>query len=261
MMLTDDINLSMTEAVVLGGAVLGSGGGGQLEMGLRLGQLTVERGIPAVGELTKLPDQAQFAIVTTLHSSSSDINKLSPGDCHQTMALLQNKCHENFAGVVNAGSGAVDSLIGWELASLLNLPLVDMVINPGFHPIPAFNLLEGLTTQTGTFSLAVVGASSLENGHVELFCQGAPHKLYQVLEQIAYLFNGTFAVAVGPVSKTWLKTHGNPQLISRTLAVGNRMQCDDGAGEATAIAISQMLGGQVVTFGTITDIKWCAFAP
>lgn len=243
--------LSM-ESAVLGGAVLGGGGGGQLETGLRLGQHAAERGAPALVDLDSLPFQANLAVISVFHTSAVATNTILPGHSHRALELLQDNCHQTIAGLVNGGYGAVNTLIGWDLAGSLQIPFVDAGISSRLHLEPTYNLLECWSDYSGILTLTIVGTPSSVKHRVETTCQGTPQELGRFLNQIATQFEGSFAAVIGPVPKQWLAAHGASGVVSAALSVGRVMiEAEEKGGPAIVAAVSRILGGQSIAFGTV----------
>ena len=256
-MLKAKLDALAVEKAVLGGAVLGGGGGGQLEAGLRLGQQAAERGDSALIDIDSLPTHANLVIITTFHTSAIDTYNILPDDGHRALELLQDNCEEEITGLVNGGNGAVDTLIGWDLASSSHIPLVDVGVMPHFHPESICNLLECWSTQTDILTLTVVGKQRDGNEQIETTYQGTAQELRKFLNQITTQFNGSFAVVIGPVPKIWLASHGKSAFVSSALAVGRAMvELEERGGQPIAAAVSRILNGQLIAFGSVTGIKW-----
>jgi DUF917 family protein len=245
------------ERAVLGGAVLGGGGGGTLEAGLRLGQLTVSLGDASLVELDDLPPEADLVAIATLSSAGPGEHQYRPLHHKRAIELLATNTGAEFTGLVNCGSGAEDTMVGWAQSALLGIPLIDAVVDPGLHPLAVTALAE-LWSEAGVpISLSAVGYRRQGDQCLELYARGASCPLIHMLQQDA---NGSWedlALACGPLSQQWLREHGHPKLLSHTIDIGTAiMEIEDDNGYLIAGALGRMLGGQLITSASITDITW-----
>ena len=210
------------ETAVLGGAVLGSGGGGKLEDGLYLGELATTRGGAQLVDAKSIPGQANLAVVGAVHSSGSDTRQISARQAHQAIEMLQSELKTNIAGLVNGGMGAVDSIIGWELSDFLAVPLLNAALPATYHPVPLHNLLLYWleTAASETFAVCLAGRSKQVDGERSYLWRGSPAKLIGTLADLPAGDLDSYAAAAGPLPLSALIAHGRSGLISRTLQVG-----------------------------------------
>lgn len=247
----------IAETAVLGGAVLGCGGGGRLEVGLQLGQQIAEHNQPPLAALSGLPPQSKLAAVATFHTSSVDTTYTASFRSYHALGLLKKHCSAEIGGLFNAGYGAVDTIIGWEAAGPANLPLVDVGPRSDLHPDPAINLLKAMPDEQHTFTMAVVSAKTDADQLIEQAHHGSAHHLIDTLNQIASRFSGSFTVVLGPVSYGWLAAQGRQGFISAALNTGAAiLDADEHGSLAATAAVCQNLDGRRLIFGTVTGIKY-----
>ena len=244
------------EMAVLGGAVLGSGGGGTLEAGLRLGQLAVELGDATLIDPSSLPSPRTNLVAVATHCTSAVEEPRSRPLFHkQAVELLIANTGAEIAGLVNCGSGAVDTVVGWGQAALLGIPLVDLVFDRSIHPLAVMGLLALWPNDDAPIAVAIVGAERGGDQKQEVFSRGVPQPLIRMLQQDSVSGVGSLALAIGPLSLHWTRQHGNPSLVSQAISIGKAMiQVAHDDGWETASAVSRTLGGQVVALGTVTDV-------
>lgn len=245
------------ERTVLGGAVLGGGGGGTLEAGLRLGQLAVGLGDATLLALEDLPPEAHLVAVATLSSTAAGEYLYRPLHHKRAIELLATNTGVEFTGLVNCGSGARDTMVGWAQSALLGIPLIDAVVEPGLHPL-AVRALAELWSEAGVgLSLSVVGYHRQGDQCLELYAHGAPCPLINMLQQDAGRSWGELALACGPFPQQWLRERGRPNLLSHAIDIGKAiMAIENDNGYLIAGAIGRMLGGQLITSGSVTDVVW-----
>jgi len=246
-----------SEMAVLGGAVLGGGGGGKLEAGLRLGQLAVELGDATLIDLDSLPPQANLVAIATFSTSAMERTLYRLLYYTRAIELLRANTGTKIAGLVNCGSGAVDTLLGWGQATLLGIPLVDVAFDQSIHPSAVMGLIKLGRDDGVPLPLTIVSDDRRSDQRLEIFLQGAPQLLIHTLQQDATRSGGSLALAIGPFPQRWIRERGSPYSVSRAIEVGKvMMQVADDGGRATADAVSHALGGQLVAFGAITDMVW-----
>jgi DUF917 family protein len=246
-----------SERAVLGGAVLGGGGGGTLEAGLLLGQLAVGLGDATLVPPDHLPPDADLVVLATCCAGVAEEHLYRPLHHKRAVELLATNTGVSFAGVVNCGSGAQDTMVGWAQSALLGMPLVDAVIDPGLHPSAVMGLAE-LWSETGTpIYLSVVGYDRQGDPSLELYAHGEPRALQTILRQHASASEGDLVLACGPFSRQWLCTQARPNLLSQAIHIGQQiLEIEDGTGSVVASAIGRLVGGQELMSGSITEVIW-----
>lgn len=243
------------EAAVLGGAVLGSGGGGKLEDGLYLGELAAAQGGAHLSEPARLGDSATAAAVMPYHTSGSDTYQIHPRQAHTAMQVLQANQEPTIEGLANGGLGAVDSIIGWELSGFLSIPLLDGGVPPIYQPASLPNLLNFWqeTAAEKTFTVSLAGRFHNGQGHRQHLWHGRPVELLQQLSDLPSIEEESFVAAAGPL----LPAHLHPSTVSRTLRVGQAiLAVNDDGGEATVAALQSQLPIHFSAFATVTEINW-----
>jgi DUF917 family protein len=249
------------ESVVLGGAILGCGGGGKLEDGLYLGESATAQGSAHLVEPNTLSMPGQLAIVGLVHSSSKDTHQVSPRQAHHSIELLQSALDEPIIGLINAGAGAVDSILGWELSSYLSVPLLDMGLPATYHPLPLRNLLlfwaETAASETFTIALAGhVGQTATPRQHL---WQGNPAQLQRKLDEFPADKPESYVFAAGALLSPKLITSCRLHTINNTIQIGKTIVAtNDDGGEATFAAAQDLLPCKAATFATVTQISWQA---
>lgn len=252
---TIQLTPQMCEMAVLGGAILGGGSGGKLETGLSWAQMALDLGGAALIPLDRVVHEDAF-IVIGAHIRSARHTRYPPLRLfHRAIDLIRHNTEGEFGGIVNCGSGALLTQVGWLESALTGVPLVDVVLGQGYHPSPVRGILS-LCAEAGC-ALSIAYAGMVQDGsYLEAYLSGPAALLVREFDQEEGLFPDAFALAVGPVHLDWLKRHGIPGLVQRAMHVGERViQATPAGGRAVAEAVSQVLGGMVAGFGTITAIQ------
>jgi DUF917 family protein len=244
------------ESVVLGGAILGCGGGGKLEDGLYLGEsATIQRSAHLV-EPNTLSMPGQLAIVGLAHSSSIDTHQVSPRQAHQSVELLQSALDGPVIGLINAGAGAVDSILGWELSSYLSVPLLDMGLPATYHPFPLRNLLLFLAETAASEIFTVVLAGHFAQTSNPPW-RGNPAQLQKKLDELPGDKSQSYVFAATTLPLSTLLTHCHLHRINKTIQIGKAIiVTNDDGGEATVAALKDLLPCKFSAFATVTQISW-----
>lgn len=248
------LNASTAEMLALGGAVLGGGGGGRLEAGLRLGQLALELGDAFLVDLPDGEPEAGLVGLAAWGASPADFDPPRPRAYSRAVELLAANTGATVTGLVNCGNGAVDTLAGWVQSALLGVPLVDVGFEARLHPVPVLDVLYRWPDDCPPPAMAVVGYSAQTGNRLEIFSRAAPPALAALLQQSAGILDGRFAVAVGMLPVSWVRRQAKAGLISRAVELGRLLKQTPGRGNAVAAALGRSLPGQCIS-GTVTHIR------
>lgn len=241
-----------SEMAVLGGAVLGGGGGGKLETGLCLSQAINDMASAKLQRLAAVPATENLVILATFRASGVEGSFHCPPPHEQAIELLQRNTGLEIAALINCGSGAVDSLVGWTQAIRIGVPLLDVTYNPDIHPSP----LVGLIMENPQLPFAIVGDKQDEQ-EFELFSPRTSPLLFRMLCDNALATETNIAVAVGPVSPMQAQRWGAEGRISLSLRLGKAMlERAEDDGQRTAEVIAQELNTDILLFCVITDLVW-----
>lgn len=246
------------ESVVLGGAILGCGGGGKLEDGLYLGESATAQGSAHLVEPAILSIPAPIAIVGLAHHSSIDSHQISPRQAQHTVERLQSELKAPIAGLINAGAGAVDSILGWELSAYLSVPLLDLGLPAVYHPFPLDNLLRFLaeTAASETLTVALTGRFGQDTGPRQHLWRGSPAQLQKKLENLPD-YTGSCVFAATILLSPALVSHSCSHIMNNTIQIGKALiAANDDGGEAAVAAVQDRLACKFSTFATVTQISW-----
>jgi hypothetical protein len=105
----ETLDMSIFDMAVLGGTALG-GGGERLEAGLRLGRLAIELGDASLIDVESLPAHADLVAIATFSTSAGDETPYRLAHHKRAIQLLAANIETSIAGMVNCGSGAVDTM-------------------------------------------------------------------------------------------------------------------------------------------------------
>jgi len=234
------------DALALGGAILGGGGGGWPETGRRTGSLALEIGkIELWG-----PDEAdpEWRVITSAAlGAPTERGNTKPMHYIRAAQLLREVGVE-FHGVIAAENGGHNSFGGWLIAAALGLPVVDTPGDGRAHP----------TAMMGSMGLHRLDYRSVKTGVTEgseVVAWGTLQTTSNVIRSQARDMKALIAMARDPVQVSYTKEHGAPGAIQMAIDLGNAFHAakDEGA-EAKVKAATGFLGGELVCKGLVTEM-------
>jgi DUF917 family protein len=240
------VTMEDVEALAYGGAVLGGGGGGWPETGLRTGRLALEIGnIELWG-----PDEAdpEWRVITSAAlGAPTERGNTRPMHYIRAAQLLREVGVE-FHGVIAAENGGHNSFGGWLIAAALGVPVVDTPGDGRAHP----------TAMMGSMGLHRLDYRSVKTGVTEgseVVAWGTLQTTSNVIRAQARDMKALIAMARDPVQVSYTRKHGAPGAIQMAMDLGNAFHAakDKGA-DAKVKTTTGFLGGELVCKGRITEM-------
>ena len=114
-------------AIALGGAVLGSGGGGDPYVGRLMTQQSIEKsGGVKVIDIESLPDDALILPIAMMGAPTVMVEKFPSGnEFAQLIPMIETMLTKPVSAILCAEAGGLDSTIPFVAASKLGLPIID----------------------------------------------------------------------------------------------------------------------------------------
>ena len=114
-------------AIALGGAVLGSGGGGDPYVGRLMTQQSIEKsGGVQVIDIESLPDDALILPIAMMGAPTVMVEKFPSGDeFAQLIPMIEKMLTKPVSAILCAEAGGLNSTIPFVAASKLGLPIID----------------------------------------------------------------------------------------------------------------------------------------
>jgi DUF917 family protein len=235
----------MVRTAAYGGAVLGGGGGGEIEGGLRLGRLALEAGRPRLVTLDEMDEKACLVTVSAVGAPAAADKYLEPMHYVRALELLTAHLPSPVAGLITNENGGMATLNGWFQSAVTGLPVVDAPCNGRAHPTGLMGAM-GLNAVAGYVSRqAAVGGDPDTGRHVQIYVEGSLAAASQMVRQAAIEAGGLVAVARNPVTAAYVREHGAPGALQQALEVGRAFLGAAGPLEASE-AVCRVLGGEVV---------------
>jgi len=251
-----NLDARTAENAVLGSVVMAAGGGGSVELGLRLGQMAVELGHASRVSLDCLSSTTEIAAVAALDEGTREHPSYRLAYHRRALELLTSNAKADVGGLVPVGGGALNVMASWGQAALLDIPLIDASFETPAHPCPWRAFVDLLAHDVPVISLAVVGKPAGGEEQLETFLRGGPGAVSTLIERLAAA-GGSYALCFGPLSSKWVRGRAQVGRMSRLIEVGGvlRRATADG-GRMVAQAVSQAVGGQLVMPATVAKTSW-----
>jgi len=233
------------QAAVWGGAILGGGGGGFIESGMRNAKLALEVGTPELWSVDEFGDDAYTATVAMVGAPAAPHPHVRPAMLLRVLELLQGALPAGrpLVALHTNENGAETTVNGWFQAAITGLPVIDLACNGRAHPTSQMGAL-GLHAESGYLSVQGYAGGD-DSRYVEGVVSGRLDKTSAMVRRASVEAGGLVAVARNPVSVGYAKQHGAPGAISHAIALGKHYLA--GGLEAAA----DFLGGRIVAEGTV----------
>ena len=234
------------EALAVGGAILGGGGGGWAEDGMRDGRLALDIGEVRLLDPREAPAEMLVAVSAAL-GAPTEKGDTRPRHFIRSAELLWEAGVE-FQGLIAAENGGHNSFGGWIQAAALGLPVVDAPADGRAHPTAMMGGM-GLQRVEGYTSVKAVVC-----GEVEAVARGSLQRTSNVARMIAQDVRSLVAMTRDPVTVGYALEHGAPYAISKAMELGRAFIATRQEGPEVAVkTVMGELGGEVLCKGCIVE--------
>jgi len=233
------------EALAVGGAILGGGGGGWAETGRQEGLLALEIGDVELWGADEAPEDWMVITCAAL-GAPSQRGATKPRHFIRAVQLLREVGVE-FDGLIAAENGGHNSFGGWIPAAALGLPVVDTPGDGRAHP----------TAMMGSMGLHRTEYSSVKAGCTEgseVVAWGSLQSTSNVIRAQARDMKALVAMARDPVKVAYTKEHGAPGGIGQAIELGETflgVKADDPKSRVDSVV--EFLDGEFVCKGRIAE--------
>jgi DUF917 family protein len=233
------------EALAIGGAILGGGGGGWPGDGRRAGLLALEIGEVKLLDPLVAPKEMLVAVSAALGAPTQKGNT-RPRHFIRSAELLWEAGVE-FSGFIAAENGGHNSFGGWIQAAALGLPVVDAPADGRAHPTAMMGGM-GLHRLPDYVSVKAVVCEE-----VEAVARGTLQRTSNVARMVAQDNKCLVAMTRDPVTVAYALEHGAPGAITKAIDLGKVFLSAPDEPEARIEAALGSLGGELVCRGRITE--------
>ncbi|MFS8046458.1 DUF917 family protein [Rhizobium sp. BR 314] len=240
------LTLDDIEPAVLGGAILGGGGGGSIDEGLRSARLALEAGTPQLWSPGEISAETLCVTVALVGAPSSP--RAHVRAAHMLRALTQIRQVEPRIAAINTNeNGAETTVNGWLQSALTGLPVLDLACNGRAHPTGLMGAL-GLHRMEGYRSQQAYAGGDSEH-FVEGLLSGTLERAANIVRGASVEAGGLVAVARNPVPLSLAIDNGAPGAISQAIGVGRALL--DGGVEA----VVRHMEGEIALEGEVIDYQ------
>ncbi len=119
----------IVEYAVYGGAVLGGGGGGWIEEGLRIGKLALEVGQPKLVSVESFADDDLFVTVAVVGAPAAPNKYVKPVHYVKALEMVSSMTGKGVRALHTNENGGETTINGWFQSALSGIPVVDFACN------------------------------------------------------------------------------------------------------------------------------------
>ncbi|CAD2072279.1 DUF917 family protein [Phocicoccus pinnipedialis] len=246
--LTKDNGIS----AVYGGAILGGGGGGHIEEGLKTVDIIFKHGDLEIIDVEDLNDDDIVVNVSLVGAPSAAYQHIREKDYKFTVDLMSSLLSKELKGLTTNENGAATTINGWLQSVLTGLPVIDAPSNGRAHPtgeMGSLNLSEDKTyVSTQTYS------GGKDEYHIEGYFKGGLHTTSKGVRDTSVLAGGMVAVCRNPVTVNYLKENAAIGGVSFAIELG-KVYLNSKSPEEKIKNVVEHLQGSVVTSGTVSDYE------
>ncbi|MFV0406756.1 MAG: DUF917 family protein [Propioniciclava sp.] len=233
------------EACVYGGAILGGGGGGFVEPGLRTARLALDAGVPQLWTIDEFDDEDLTTTVALVGAPAAPDPMITPANSIRALQLLTQHLGDRLVAIHPNENGSETSVNGWFQSALTGLPVLDFACNGRAHPSSVMGAM-GLHLVEGYRSVQTYAGGHPHN-YVEGLTSGSLDGAAGIVRRASMEAGGWVGVARNPVTIGHAKTNGAVGAISRAIDLGRAYLEGGLSGAVTA------LGARIVAEGTVAD--------
>ncbi|MGO8711618.1 MAG: DUF917 domain-containing protein [Rhizomicrobium sp.] len=214
------ISVQDVEDVAVGGAILGTGGGGDPYVGKLMAQRAIEEfGPPEMIPLREIPDNKIIMVAAGIGAPTVLVEKILRGDEAVTVfKALQNHLGKKAYAVMSAEVGGVNGTIPIAVAARLKIPVVDadcmgrafpevQLVIPQLYGVSATPLI--IADEKGNSAVL----STIDNAWTEVIARAVASKMGGIALMALYTMDGKTA-----------KRATLPSMLSFTLRIGKTLR-------------------------------------
>lgn len=245
----------LVEALAVGGSVLGGGGGGSLEEGLKLGKLALEVGDPEVVPLDELDPDVTVVTVAAVGAPAAKDRYVKPMDYVNAVRIIAEVLERPIFALITNEMGGMASLNGLIQSAVLGLPVVDAPGNGRAHPLSTMGAM-GLDKLPDYVAVqSACGGDPACGKYVELLVRGDLRRCSALVREASIQAGGIVAVARNPVSASYLMKHAAVGAMEQAISLGKAVLQAESQGRSVEEKVAQHLGGEVVVQGRVTHLE------
>lgn len=247
------INSEIVEYACMGGAFLGGGGGGSIEMGMKFGMAAISSGIPKLVNICDIPGDGTILTVSMVGAPGAQNIHLEPAHFTKAVEIFTNRGIRIDALISNENGGFA-TVNGWYQSAVMNLPVLDAPCNGRAHPVGLMGGM-GLQHRKNYISCQAAAGGKRENKNYLLIeVSGNIEAASEIIRQASISCGGMVAVARNPVDISWVMKNAATGAIRQAIEIG-KILLNESSQEKMVSELNQYTGGRVLDRGSIEDIQ------
>ncbi len=195
------INYEYAKSLVYGGAILGGGGGGTIQEGLKFIEETFKLGIPTLFSINDL-DEKDIIVTVSMVGAPSAQKQLPFSYLIESFKYFQEKYKSRISGIITNEMGPFASVNGLLQSAATSIPIVDAPANGRAHPLSAMGSM-GLSKVKEYISYQS-GASD----KIKIWIESDINRASRLMREAAVLSDGLISITRNPVNVNYLKNNG-----------------------------------------------------
>ncbi|SNS07286.1 hypothetical protein SAMN05446037_1003275 [Anaerovirgula multivorans] len=250
------LNKEMLKYALIGGAILGGGGGGSMELGEASGNIALNYGELQLVDIDEIPNDALIVTASAVGAPAAVDKYVKPRDYVRTVEILQENTGLKLGGIITNENGGAATMNGWIQAAILGIPLIDAPCNGRAHPTGTMGSM-GLNNVPNFVSYQAFAGGNAELGNrIEGFFKGDISKTAALIRQSAVQAGGLVAVARNIVEARYVKENGAVHGISHAIETGRKFYEGLKISPYDAIkTVASFLKGEIVVEGTVSEFE------
>src|SRR5579863_5878360 len=193
--------------LVYGGAVLGAGGGGSIEVGLAAGREALALGSPRLVRIDELAPTtliATLSIVGSMGGTSGAQPRPQHGLALSQLAKLEK---EHIGAVIASEVGPQTVTYGWCESAIAGIPIVDAPCNGRAHPLGVMGSLGLNRRPSHVAGVVAIGGNARRPNYVHLSLRTSATKAGKMIREAAASSDIPLAVARNLLPAYYVKNH------------------------------------------------------
>ncbi|MEA4846364.1 MAG: DUF917 family protein [Clostridiaceae bacterium] len=231
------IDYEKGKCAVYGGQLLGGGGGGILEDGLKTVESVSKLGGFKLVDAGEFEDDGLLVIAALVGAPGAKEKYIEDGYSKRAFELLTKVLDVKISGILGNENGGSASANGWLLAAMTGLPVINALCNCRAHPTAIMGSM-GLP-RLSNYRSVQAGIGGKGSRYIEMLVTGTLTNASSAIRNESILAGGTVSVVKNPVSVGYVKENGSVGAVEYAIKVGE--------------IIVNNLGNPVTMLGKLSD--------
>ncbi|WP_020007712.1 DUF917 family protein [Salinicoccus albus] len=248
-----ELNSEMIEPLVIGGCILGGGGGGAINEGLKIAELAFEVGTPSLITLDELREEDIIITVSAVGAPAAKNQFVQPMDYVEAVKLLEKAKEISPMALITNENGGIATVNGFFQSAVTGIPVLDASCNGRAHPTGVMGAMQLNEVEKYNSIQSAVGGKPNSDFRLRQILQGNLNTSSHMVRQASISAGGLIAVARNPVQKTYLNSHGAINALSHAYKIGLAHQSGKNNKEKME-NVATALNGEIILSGEIKEL-------